>query len=225
MNFNKACQGLNFVKKHLSNIIQVDNTSIIRSDKTISWNNKKPGIHKNNYYPLEYQYILDSQQYSFLLYDSSFFQFYYHFDSDDTLYHARLAYYPRPINSKDSYKELFDEAENALERDDYNLSEHLYNITELIEIKKQHPSNTSHIRFDFDKKVQSHSESHIQFSGIQELRIPANFFPLPLSFVQLCESIYLDKNLRLNKKDLQFDRNNILKSLNDIDQIISLKFL
>ena len=224
MNFSKASQGLNLVKSYLSNITQVDNTSIIKSNKTISWNNRKTGIHKNNYYPLEYQYILDLQQYSFLLSDSSFFQFYYNFDSNGALYHARLAYYPRPINSKDSYEELFDEAENALERENNNLSEHLYNLTELIEIKKQYPSNTSHIRFDFDQKVKSHSESHIQFSGIQELRIPANFFPLPLSFVQLCESIFLDKNTGLNESDLKFDRNNILKSLNNTDQIISLRF-
>lgn len=175
----------------------------------ISWVGRTPGIIKGVYYPLEYQFLLDHQQYSLLLSDGSFFQFYYSFDASKELEKACLTYYPQPMSTRDTVDELLEAAEEAFEREDEQLYEHLYNWTELLEIKQKAPSNTSHVRFDFDRKVSSHCQSHIQFSGVQELRLPADFFPQPLAFVQLCEAMLPDVDA-LDEKKLSFEKGNSL---------------
>lgn len=116
-----------------------------------------------------------------------------------------------------------DAAEGALDREDERLYEHLFNWTEWLEIKQRSPSNTSHIRFDFDRDVASHCQSHIQFSGVQELRVPAAFFPQPLAFVQLCETM-LPGIEAINVGQLGFERNNSL-SLERPTQLIALGHL
>ena len=176
MRFAKTCQGLENAISHLTGIIQTNLVIKNTQTKTISWIGRKPGIIKGVYYPLEYQFLLDTQQYSLLLSDGSFFQFYYSFDASDKLEKACLTYYPRPISTRDTVDELLDAAEEAIERDDEQLYEHLYNWTELLEIKQKAPSNTAHIRFDFDRDVTSHCQSHIQFSGIQELSITHKYY-------------------------------------------------
>lgn len=208
MNFHQAQQGLINTKNLLKTHIQLNLSTFIETDKEITWQNRKPGILKGLYYPMEYQYLLDTQQYSYLLSDGSFFQFYYKFDSKNNLKKGRLAYYPTPLSTKESVDELLKEADNALERDDDQLYEHLFNWTEWLEIRKIHPSNTSHIRFDFDSEVKKHCKSHIQLSGVQELRIPANFFPLPLIFVQLCLSM-LSTEIQLPQSSMAFEKANI----------------
>lgn len=209
MRFAKACIGLENAISHLTDVIQIQNTSVIKSNRTISWMGRTPGIIKGVYYPLEYQFLLDHQQYSLLLSDGSFFQFYYSFDVNDELKKACLTYYPRPISTRDTADELLEAAEEAFERDDEQLYDHLYNWTELLEIKQKSPSNTSHVRFDYDRDVTSHCQSHIQFSGVQELRLSADFFPLPLAFVQLCEAMLPGANA-LNEQKLNFEKKNFL---------------
>ena len=209
MRFAKACHGLKNAISHLSCVIQTNNTLVLNSDQTISWVGRTPGIIKGVYYPLEYQFLLDRQQYSLLLSDGSFFHFFYSFDANNELEKACLTYYPQPISTRDTVDELLEAAEEAFERDDEVLYEHLYNWTELLEIKQKAPSNTSHVRFDFDRKVKSHCQSHIQFSGVQELRLPADFFPQPLTFVQLCEEMLPDVD-PLNEKKLSFEKGNSL---------------
>lgn len=186
MRYAMAAQGVENAKDFLRSITQVDCISLQQGNKVITWNGHKPGIFKNVYYPLEYQYLIDHHQYSLLLADGSFFQFYYMFKDDDTLAKARLAYYPRPIATSDSLESLVVAADEALDREDEALYEHIFNWVELLEVKKQSPSNTSHIRFDYDDAVQAHAPSHIQFSGVQEFRVPAEFYPLPLAFIELC---------------------------------------
>lgn len=209
MRFAKACQGLENAISHLTGVVQINNTLVLNSDRTISWVGRTPGIIKGVYYPLEYQFLLDRQQYSLLLSDGSFFQFYYSFNASKELEKACLTYYPRPMSTRDTVDELLEAAEEAFERDDEQLYEHLYNWTELLEIKQKAPSNTSHVRFDFDRNVTSHCQSHIQFSGIQELRLPADFFPQPLAFVQLCEAMLPDVDA-LDEKKLSFEKGNSL---------------
>ena len=96
----------------------------------------------------------------------------------------------------------------------------LYNWTEWLEIKQRAPSNTSHIRFDFDRDVTSHCQAHIQFSGVQELLVPADFFPQPLAFVQLCETM-LPNIDAINDGQLGFERKHSL-SLERPNQLIAL---
>ena len=186
MNFAHASQGVNHAVLLLNSITQVNNTVTAPAEKCISWNKRKPGIQKNIYYAIEYQYLLDNQQYSLLLKDGSFFQFYFEFDLKDILICARLAYYPKPVKTNHDDSSLLDAAEAALERDDGDLYDHLFNWVELLETDIGRPANTSHIRFDYDSAVKSHSKSHLQFGAIQEFRIPSSGFPLPIAFIELC---------------------------------------
>lgn len=189
MRFALVQQGIQHVREQLSNSTQTDNIQVQANDKCISWRGRSSGIQRDIYYPLEYQYLLDRQQYSILLSDASFLQLYYQFDCQDKLKAARLAYFPPPIQTIDSVNDLTDGADAAFEREDELLFEHLYNSVELLDKNGIAPTNTSHIRFDFDKSVQSHAPSHLQFGGIQDFRIPCDFVPQPLAFVQLCESL------------------------------------
>lgn len=104
MNFHLVSQGLKNAEKYLQKITQINNSVIFAADRTVGWGNRKKGIFKGVYYPLEYQALIDSQQYSFLLSDGSFFQFYYEFslDKEEELKMARLAFYPKPISTKDT---------------------------------------------------------------------------------------------------------------------------
>jgi hypothetical protein len=215
-----AQQGLQNAIAHLSSCTQTNNTLIIAADRTISWTARDTGIIKGVYYPLEYQHLLDRHQYSLLLSDGSFFQFFYRFDQEDSLEKARLAFYPKPIPTLETVETLMDAAENALDREDEALYEHLYNWTELLDIGGKTPSNTSHIRFDFDRGANSHSQSHLQLSGVHELRVPADFYPQPLAFVQLCENLLPDIQ-PLEHHALGFERNNVL-ALNSCPELISL---
>lgn len=186
MRYAMAAQAVTSTREFLKSVTQVDCISTQPGNRIITWSGRKPGIFKNVYYPLEYQYLIDNHQYSLLLADGSFFQFFYEFDHEDILTKARLAYYPRPISTSDTLETLVTAADEALDRDDEALYEHIFNWVEYMEIQKKSPSNTSHVRFDYDSEVNSHAPSHIQFSGMQELRVPAEFYPLPLTFIELC---------------------------------------
>lgn len=189
MNFAHIQQGINHALDHLSEITQISNVDIDQDTKCVTWKGRTTGIQRGVYYPFEYQYLLDHQQYSVLLSDASFFQFFYHFNDRGELKAARLAYYPRPVYTIDSQDSLTEAADAALDRDDNLLFEHLFNWVELLETASNRPANTSHIRFDFDVAVQTHSRSHLQFGGVQNFRIPSDFVPQPLAFVQLCEAL------------------------------------
>lgn len=203
-----VAQGVERAKAFLRVITQVDCVSLQRENKAITWNARKPGIFKNVYYPLEYQYLIDDQQYSLLLSDGSFFQFYYEFSKTDVLLKARLAYYPSPMPTVDSKESISYALDMAAENDDSKLLEHFYNWVEVMEHKGLSPSNTSHIRFDYDSKVKVHDPAHIQFGGIQEFRVPSEFFPLPLVFVKLCLSMLLLPDEHVNKCDITFENRN-----------------
>lgn len=222
MNFAQYCQGIQTVVRNLAGIIQINNITSQTSQKTITWSGRKPGIMKGVYYPLEYQALIDTQQYSLLLKDGSFFQFFFDFDDSDILKKARLAYYPKPIPTSDSQDDIVVAYEDAIERSDEELFEHLYNWTELIDLHK-HPSNTSHIRFDYDTSVESHCEAHIQLSGIQEFRVPASFIPQPMAFVQLCEDL-VDGLESICSSTLTFERNHSAQ-VTDPEHLIKLKLL
>lgn len=209
MKFAHACMGVVNAKKHLFDMVQIDNVQVDQGARSITWNGRKPGIVKGLYYPLEYQFLIDTHQYSLLLSDGSFFQFYYKFGADEKLEGARLAFYPRPMTTRDSVEQMLAAADGAMEREDDELFDHLYNWTELMELKGQTPSNTSHIRFDYDPGVKAHSPSHLQLSGLHEFRIAANYFPQPLAFIQLCELTYTNER-NLEAKNLAFEKRNAL---------------
>jgi len=218
MRYAQAHQGVLNAKRILAPITQGDSITCDAPSRLISWDNYKSGIMKGRYYPLEYQRLIDLHQYSILMTDGSFFQFFYQFNEIDVLQRARLAYYPRPINTVDSSDDLMLEAEQALDREDEFLYEHLFNWIELLEQGMSIPTNTSHIRFDYDKFVTSHAPAHLQFGGVQNFRLPANFCPLPLAFVQMCQAL-IEKINPIDSATLGFERNNVMKLADQLELI------
>jgi hypothetical protein len=214
MNFAQAQQGINHAISLLSSVTQIENIEFRNNERIISWIGRLPGISRDTYYALEYQSLLDRQQYSVLLSDGSYFQFFYEFDDADNLKFGRLAYYPRPVETRDELELIEDAAEGAADRDDDNLFNHLHCWTELIDAGLAKPANTSHLRLDFDKSAKSHSVAHLQFGATQNFRVPADFFPQPIAFIQLCRSL-LPQCDEASQPHLQFSQNHSLRLARD----------
>lgn len=189
MKFAAIRQNIQYIRQCLASAIQIDNIEVQANERMVSWSPRIPGIRARKYYPLEYQWLLDKHQYSLLLSDGSFFQIYYRFDENDKLLSGRLAYFPPPVPTEEDAEGLLDGAALAADLDNVEVFEHLYNIVELLDSHKIHPANTGHFRFDYDPSaVATHSASHLQFSGVNDIRIEADFFPMPAAFIQLALS-------------------------------------
>lgn len=155
----------------------IDNNVKRTSDNTISWDKYISGI-SNDLYVKEFEKMIDERQFSFLLKDSSIIQIYYETENQDLIKY-KLAYYPTPLVKKLTIEEVedyFDEATNDL---------YLGYYSQLVDTFGEEIlyTNSNHIRFDFDSKVTSHFKNHIQFGGINELRIPLKFIVLPFTFI------------------------------------------
>lgn len=163
--------------------------NICRVSNSITWNDYQTGIIKNTYYPIEYQSIIDRKQYSLLFSDLSAIQFYYNFDRAGKLISARLALYPNPDLTLPV--ENINELQNLQYRD--LMYDHMFSIMDIMSDLEARdclfPTNTSHIRFDYDCDAKSHSTSHFQISGINDFRIDTNFILLPKTFLLLCEKL------------------------------------
>ena len=185
---------MNVIERSLSDIVQglqdhIIGNNICRKGNQISWNNYQSGIIKKIYYPFEYQKIIDGKQYSLLLDDLSAIQFFYDFNNESKLISARLAIYPNP--------ELTVPVENLNDFQDLayrdEMHDHIFSILDIMcnleEYDCLFPTNTSHLRFDYDSTAKSHSKSHFQISSINNLRIDTNFVLLPKVFLFLCENL------------------------------------
>ena len=104
-------QGINHVVRYLEKVTQISNIDM-NQDGLISWFGYRPGTMRNAYDPMEYQQLIDTQQYSLLLSDGSFFQFYFSFE-EQNLTAARLAYYPKPLSTIETQDDIFSSAEEA----------------------------------------------------------------------------------------------------------------
>lgn len=185
MRFAQLRQGIQHLIDEMHPITQMNRISVDPGARLVTWRGRRTGIRNNMYYPMEFQFMLDTQQYSLLLSDQSFFQFYYQFDNNDVLQKARLAYYPVPANVDVTQEEVIEGAETALDKEDNDIFDHLYNLSELMELHRLTPVNTSHVRFDYDSTCTAHEPAHIQYGGLNDLRLPADFVPQPLAFVEL----------------------------------------
>jgi hypothetical protein len=152
----------------------------------LGWKGYEKGISKL-FYVNDYVKLISQRQFSCILKENNgidnqdikgAIQIVYEFNVD-TLTKVRLAFYPKPI---------IIEAHN-IDNDsfiDTNSEEELQNIyhilSELIGISFDF-TNTTHIRIDYDADVESHSKIHLQISGINELRLPMYFIPLPFHFI------------------------------------------
>jgi hypothetical protein len=176
MNYEQAKNSLLEVKKLLKDITIGQPFHFDDGVKEISWGNYKPGIPNGQSYVKEYYDLVNSQQYSFLLFDGSFLQFYYEFVENDQLNRSRCAYYPRPSVFCEEVSEGFIEySQNELAESSL--------IEMALEDSNIYLTNTSHIRFDFDAKVGAHCKSHLQFGGHNSLRVCSNHIIDPVFFV------------------------------------------
>lgn len=151
----------------------------IEEGNIISWKRYQKGISKGPYV-LEYVHLLSENQYSFLLEDKSFFQFFYEFDNEE-LVKAKLSYYPYPNLLKLYEGQLLE----AMEKMQEMYTEGTDQILEACTHGSVESSNTSNLRFDYDKNVTSHSMSHLQFSGLNEMRITSEKIYSPFVFFDL----------------------------------------
>src|SRR5690606_34325583 len=144
----------------------------------------------------DFENMVDNRQFSFLLKDSSIIQIYYESD-EANLVKYRLAYYPTPVVRKLTSEEIedyFDEATNDL---------YLSYYSQLIDTFGEEIvyTNSNHIRFDYDSKVTSHFKNHIQFGGINDLRIPYKFLINPFCFIDfIIRNIYPTDFQRIKEK-------------------------
>jgi hypothetical protein len=158
-------------------IIIESNYAVSRAE--ISWYGYESGFVSDLLYAEEHARLLRNRQYSLLLYDSSFIQFYYGFNNAGELTSSRLAYYPSPIRVKDDLlKEYFDRLEDTGETlvDDYyqRMHEHLDQGGVV--------TNSSHIRIDYDPTANGHSVCHLQLGSISNLRIASDALMTPFAF-------------------------------------------
>lgn len=221
MNFSAVKHDLENIRRYLLPIIQADMISYDNYRKSVSWYRRQPGIYAKDYYPLEYQRLIDKRQYSLLLSDLSFFQFFYKFDGNDQLEAAKLSYYPSPIPLS---QRNIDEVKDALlSSDPLDHDDFVYNHVERLDELEIDPINTSHLRFDFDSLVTSHEPSHLQFGGVNSLRVPANFYPMPIVFLEMVIGLIPDCP-PLRKDHLSFGAGNSLdlSTIGEINQNITL---
>lgn len=221
MKFAQVQQGMSHVVKVLKPLTQINLIKECAAQRMISWKQHLPGINQGVYYPVEYQHLLDNHQYSILLTDGSFFQFYYEFGADAKLRLGKLAYYPHPCPTIGSHESLFEAAEAALDAEDTDLSEHLFNRLDLLEKGGTTITNTSHIRFDYDQGVVTHEAAHLQLGAIQDFRVPSTFYPLPVAFVELVASL-LNGFGAISAQHIGHARNNCLQ-LDMSQRIITLR--
>lgn len=152
-------------------------TNFNLDDDTFSWPNYSHGVLSSLTYVGEYQRLIDNKQFSFLLIDKSFFQFFFDFDGVN-LKSAKLCYYPAPVKISGAIDELYEVAEasgiDLIEEFYFGAEEWINRGIDLV--------NTSHFRLDYDPRATSHSQCHVQFGGINELRIPSRVLINPFIF-------------------------------------------
>ncbi|WP_213385133.1 DUF2290 domain-containing protein [Acinetobacter pittii] len=211
------------INQSLKNIESIFSKIILGSNyqqhgNCISWRNYRSGILKNLSYPREYQILLDHFQYSFLLKDNSFIQFYYEFDDEDNLISCRLAYYPVPKFSDECIEDFETYSETCNEW----LAEFYYEIM-LDMLQNERPFfNNSHLRFDYDKNVTSHSKCHLQFGGINDFRLTSKYIVSPFCFFHkivndFFESTF-DQEFFEKQKFIEYSRHSINNKIHFEDE-------
>ena len=99
------------------------------SNTAIGWQNYGPGIFKNLYVK-EYESLLRNRQYSFLLKDDlGFIQYYYNFNTDNSLNKVKMCYYPYPLKIRDGV----DNIESYMnDSNDLVLEEYYYDLWNIL---------------------------------------------------------------------------------------------
>lgn len=178
-------RSLNDINVCFSKIILDTNYEI--QNQKISWVNYHHGIDKGVAYAAVYQRLVDNKQYSFLLADSSFIQFFFEWNGNN-LIKAKLAYYPTPVKISGALEDLLESAEYS----GIDLIEELYFGAEIWLERGIDIVNTSYLRLDYDPRATSHSKCHVQIASINELRISSKYILNPfIFFIWIAEHLNL----------------------------------
>ncbi len=176
MNRGHVDSALSDISNYFSKLLLT--TNHCSNQNSISWHHYDEGIFKHIPYAAEYQRLLDRAQYSFLINDSSFFQFYYEWNDKGELTKSKLSYYPTPVKIKGTIDALLEIAEQS----GIDLMEELYFGAEGWLKRGIDVVNTSSIRLDYDSSVTSHSPCHFQVSSVNEVRISSEYLLNPFNF-------------------------------------------
>lgn len=128
------------------NSIIIDNL-VVYNGNICTWENYIGGLSRL-FYITEFQQCFDKKQYTFLLNDGSFFQFFAKFDKDGVV-HSRLAYYPYPVIKSSYYLEELDEFIYHEEGPVSDFFNDLYNALKF-NIKVENVSQEKLLRLDQD---------------------------------------------------------------------------
>ncbi|MBS3799087.1 DUF2290 domain-containing protein [Pseudoalteromonas sp. BDTF-M6] len=175
MDFQYIERALRDINSHYSSILLESNH--IKENSQITWPNYRAGIFSKTVYGSEYQKLIDSKQYSFLLFDKSFIQMFYEISGQE-ITKAKLAYYPVPLKISNAYNDILESAEES----GLDIMEDLFFGVESWVDKGIDVVNTSHIRLDYDSKVDSHSKCHLQVGAINDIRIDSEKLLNPFIF-------------------------------------------
>lgn len=176
MTLDQIFENINNCYKVFGDLIIDKNFEII-DGHSVSWKNYTSGI-SDLLYVQEYEYILNNRQFSLLLLDDSIIQVYYKFNKEG-LSKLRLAFYPSPsleTFGQDDIENYFDESINDYLKDQYLFFYEALGLGYRI-------TNTNHFRIDYDKSAQSHFPNHLQFGGINAIRIPLSKQLMPFIFI------------------------------------------
>ncbi|MFQ2507213.1 DUF2290 domain-containing protein [Aeromonas caviae] len=179
-----VCRSLGMLSQIFAGHILTSN--YCRNGNMLTWNKYKKGISNNILYTKEYEDLLNERQYSLLMRDKSFFQFYYDFENGK-LKKMKLCYYPYPIYVQEDSERL---EEYFMESGTERFEIYYNSLTKLFDAGIK-ATNNSHIRIDYDFDVKSHSQSHVQYSGINDFRIPFSKVIDPMLFFDF---IYSNSN-------------------------------
>ncbi|MFA7523683.1 MAG: DUF2290 domain-containing protein [Halothiobacillaceae bacterium] len=178
MNIDFIRDDMGRIDRFFRRLIAERNYSVTES--SVSWDDYKPGIGKRFFYLNYFQALVDSRQYSYLLIDGSVVQIYFDF-KEGILNKSKMAFFPRPVVVRGDMKEVEDGF--LAYGDEYVLDCFLGAAdSESCADLGFEFTNSSHIRIDYDADVASHSKSHFQFGGINELRIDIDKIVTPLVF-------------------------------------------
>lgn len=197
-----------------------------QNEGVISWLNYKSGISKLLYVK-EYENIVNKRQYSFKIKENNGFenqnilgivQIYYEFNAKG-LVKSKLAYYPIPklLNIEEG------EIESYIDINTEEKIKEIYDIlSELVGFEFK-ITNTTSIRFDFDSKVKSHSRSHLQVDGINEIRLDTPYILYPFHFMDFIINNILpnEHKIILSTEDYKYLLNRSKKLIeNDVQEEI-----
>jgi|GEM_PF-6114456 len=148
------------IDTHFSRIILDKNWSV--TDLTVSWPNYVSGIRDKRGYREYFDFLINAKQQSYRLVDGGVVQLFYEFENRDTLIRSRCCYSPQY-----STELIVPDSELDISPSD------------------DEDRITTFFRIDFDRAVSTHSKSHFQFGGLNELRIPLDSAVHPYLFMDL----------------------------------------